>query len=127
MDAAAAAGAGGVSLIAIIGVVVYGLIGLVCWRAFAGALAWRSANKWRYTEPESWQWGAGIAGGALGAAIWPVVLLALGARAPFIAIMGRPPFVMGAERRAVETRRQLQLEEAQRRIAQLEREAGIGD
>jgi hypothetical protein len=83
----------------------------------AGHFAWKWKSQFE-AKPEFWDWLAGWCIGIAASWLWPVALVWRKLPRPHIP-------AIGAERHARELQQQDRLEEAQQRIAELERQTGL--
>jgi hypothetical protein len=101
-----------------VAVVVYAVGGVIFARMVAGHFAWKWKSQFA-AKPEFWDWLTGWCIGILASPFWlPVFVVRKLPRVRIPAI--------GAERKARELEQQDRLEAAQKRIAELERETGVG-
>ncbi|HEX4520419.1 MAG TPA: hypothetical protein VH063_12635 [Gaiellaceae bacterium] len=102
--------------------VAYAIGGAIFARMVAGHLAWKWKSQFE-ARPQFWDWLAGGCVGILVSWLWLPALLSR--RLPRMRIPA-----IGAERKAQELEReraeQDRLEQAQKRIAELERDTGVG-
>jgi hypothetical protein len=101
-------------------IVGYSLVGLAAWRMLAGAIAWEGHEEKSNPQPE---WGIGIVAGGIAAVFWPVVLLV----AALVVTETKWPFAVGPERNRRKHVQAQRVKELEKRNAELEREAGIGE
>jgi hypothetical protein len=100
-------------------VVVYAIGGVVFARMIAGHLAWKWKSQFE-PKPQIWDWMAGWCVGLLASWLWLPALIWRRIPRPHIP-------AIGAEKKANELQQQDRLVEAQQRIAELERETGVGE
>lgn len=100
-----------------VGVVLYGVVALLCVRPVAGHCAWYQRNHWweHQKGPDAIDWFAGLIVGLLIGAIWPLAAFALilGPRLPF------PQMPKIGEERAAQQKADLE------RLRRMERELGL--
>lgn len=106
-----------------LGIGVYAIGLLICWRIFAGHIAWDVTNR----NPPSWaDWSFGAFFGFIGALFWLPVLAIMGIRRWVLPAIEELPLMSDTERKGRAKLRAEELEKANKEAEKAALEAGVG-